>query len=59
LCLRERNLDCAAAHIQHVQKALTFMNLQLHHVVADVAGATQSSTSVSAHEHQQHPNRVS
>ena len=40
LRLRERHLDYAAAHIQHMQKALTFMNLQLHHVVSDVAGAT-------------------
>ena len=30
LRLRERHLDYAAAHIQHMQKALTFMNLQLH-----------------------------
>ena len=30
---RERLLDYAAAHIQHMQKALTQMNLQLHHVV--------------------------
>lgn len=37
---RERLLDYAAAHIQHMQKALTHMNLQLHHVVADVTGAT-------------------
>jgi transposase len=29
LRLRERHLDYAAAHIQHMQKALTFMNLQL------------------------------
>jgi transposase len=40
LRLRERHLDYAAAHVQHVQKALTFMNLQLHHVVSDVTGAT-------------------
>jgi transposase len=38
--LRERHLDYSAAHIQHMQKALTFMNLQLHHVVSDVTGAT-------------------
>jgi transposase len=37
---RERLLDHAAAHIQHMQKALTQMNLQLHHVVSDVTGAT-------------------
>jgi transposase len=40
LRLRERHLDYAAAHIQHMQKALTFMNLQLHHVVATVTGVT-------------------
>ncbi|WP_419585764.1 transposase [Stutzerimonas chloritidismutans] len=33
-------LNYAAAHIQHMQKALTHMNLQLHHVVADITGAT-------------------
>ena len=37
---RERHLDYAAAHIQHMQKALTLMNLQLHHVVSDVTGVT-------------------
>ena len=37
---RERLLDYAAAHIQHMQKALTQMNLQLHHVVADITGVS-------------------
>ena len=37
---RERLLDAAASHIQHMQKALTEMNLQLHHVVSDITGAT-------------------
>lgn len=40
LRLRERHLEYAAAHIQHMQKALTFMNLQLHHVVSDITGVT-------------------
>jgi transposase len=40
LRLRERHLDYGAAHIQHMQKALTFMNLQLHHVVSDITGVT-------------------
>ena len=40
LRLRERHLDYSAAHIQHMQKALTLMNLQLHHVVSDVTGVT-------------------
>lgn len=37
---RERHLDYAAAHIQHMQKAMNFMNLQLHHVISDITGAT-------------------
>jgi len=37
---RERLLDTAASLIQHMQKAMTEMNLQLHHVVSDIAGAT-------------------
>ena len=40
LRVRERHLEYGAAHIQHMQKALTFMNLQLHHVVSDVTGVT-------------------
>lgn len=37
---RERHTDYAAAHIQHMQKALTYMNIQLHHVISDITGAT-------------------
>ena len=37
---RERLLDYAASHIQHMQKSLTQMNLQLQHVVTDITGAT-------------------
>ena len=37
---RERLLEFRAAHIQHMQKALMQMNLQLHHVVSDITGAT-------------------
>jgi hypothetical protein len=33
-------VEYAAAHIQHMQKALMEMNLQLHHVVSDITGAT-------------------
>ena len=34
---RERLLEYAASHIQHMQKALMEMNLQVHHVVADIS----------------------
>jgi transposase len=37
---RERLLDYRAAHIQHMQKALMQMNVQLHHVVTDITGRT-------------------
>jgi transposase len=37
---RERMLEYAACHIQHMQKALMQMNLQLHHVVSDITGVT-------------------
>ena len=40
LRVRERLLDYAAAHIQHMQKALTFMNVQLNLVVSDITGVT-------------------
>lgn len=40
LRLLERHLAYAAAHIQHRQGALTFINLQLHHVVSDVTRVT-------------------
>lgn len=37
---RERLIEYAAAHIQHMQKACMQMNLHLHHVVSDITGAT-------------------
>lgn len=35
-------MEYAAAHIQHMQKALMEMNLQLHRVVSDITGATST-----------------
>ena len=37
---RERMVEFSASHIQHMQKALMQMNLQLHHVVSDITGVT-------------------
>jgi len=37
---RERVVEYAASHIQHMQKALMQMNVQLHHVVTDITGVT-------------------
>ena len=40
--LRQRAmlLTSAAQHIQHMQKALTLMNIKLQHVVSDITGVT-------------------
>jgi transposase len=40
LRLRARLVEYAAAHIQHMQKALMEMNVQLHHAVTDITGVT-------------------
>jgi len=37
---REVLVEYAASHIQHIQKALTLMNLQLTNVLSDVVGVT-------------------
>jgi transposase len=37
---RDNLIRYAAAHIQHMQKALTEMNLQLHKVISDITGVT-------------------
>jgi transposase len=33
-------VQMSSQHIQHVQKALSQMNVQLHHVISDITGAT-------------------
>jgi SAM-dependent methyltransferase len=37
---RDSLVKMAAAHVQHMQKASTQMNLQLHHVISDITGQT-------------------
>lgn len=37
---RDSLVQMASVHIQHMQKALDQMNLQLHHVISDITGAT-------------------
>lgn len=37
---RESLVQMAAVHIQHMQKALDQMNLQIHHVISDITGTT-------------------
>jgi transposase len=40
--LRHRNelLQAASQHVLHIHKALTQMNLQIHHVISDITGVT-------------------
>jgi hypothetical protein len=33
-------VQMASSHVQHMQKALDQMNLQLHHVISDITGLT-------------------
>src|SRR6266568_7994366 len=37
---RDSLLEMATAHVQHMQKALDQMNLQIHHVISDITGTT-------------------
>ena len=37
---RDSLVRMASSHVQHMQKALDQMNLQLHHVISDITGVT-------------------
>jgi len=37
---RDSLIQMASVHLQHMQKALDQMNLQIHHVISDIAGTT-------------------
>jgi len=37
---RQMLVESAARHIQHMQKALMLMNIQVHHVLTDITGTT-------------------
>jgi transposase len=37
---RDNLVKMAAGHVQHMQKALVQMNLQLHHIISDLTGKT-------------------
>lgn len=37
---RQQLVEMAAQHVQHMHKALTQMNLQIHHVISDLTGTT-------------------
>ena len=38
--LREDHIQMASAHVQHMQKALTMMNIRLHQVINQIQGAS-------------------
>ncbi len=37
---RDSLIEMATCHVQHMQKALDQMNLQIHHVISDITGTT-------------------
>src|SRR5215475_11981364 len=37
---RDSLVEMATCHVQHIQKSLDQMNLQLHHVISDITGTT-------------------
>lgn len=37
---RDTMVKSASSHVQHIQKALTQMNLQIHNVISDIVGVT-------------------
>src|SRR4029453_12914790 len=37
---RDELVQIASQHVQHMHKALTQMNLQIHHVISDITGVT-------------------
>jgi transposase len=37
---RQQLVEMAAQHVQHIHKTLTQVNLQIHHVISDITGAT-------------------
>jgi transposase len=37
---RDNMVKAASAHVQHIQKSLTQMNLQIHNVISDITGVT-------------------
>src|SRR5260370_39825762 len=37
---RDNLIQLATVHLQHMQKALDQMNLQIHHVISDLSGLT-------------------
>src|SRR4029077_16326875 len=41
-------LEMAAEHILHMQKALSQLNLQLHHVLSDITGTSMPSSRANA-----------
>ncbi len=40
---RDSLVEMATCHVHHMQKALDQMNLQIHHVIADITGTTGSA----------------
>ena len=58
--LRQRAMlvEHAAQHVQHMQKALTQMNVKLHHVIRDITGKTGMDISEAIVQGERNPRRL-
>ena len=58
--LRQRSMlvRCAAQHIQHMQKALTQMNVKLQHVISDITGKTGTDIIQAIVDGERHPRKL-
>lgn len=55
---RQMLVQSAAAHVQHAQKAMTQMNLHLHHVLSDMTGVTGTRIVEAILEGERDPKRL-
>jgi transposase len=55
---REGLVEMASHHIQHVHKALTQMNLQIHHVISDITGVTGKAIIEAIIEGERNPEKL-
>src|SRR5262245_5373973 len=55
---RESLVELASVHVQHMQKALDQMNLQIHHVISDITGVTGLAITDAIVEGQRDPDEL-
>lgn len=55
---RDSLVQMASVHVQHMQKALDQMNLQLHHVISDITGVTGTEIIEAILQGERDPNKL-